>query len=87
MQELSGLYRRLEKAKQQVQGLQNEQVQFLANSEAMTQSAAMTTAEVVTLKQELANNSERAQAMAADLASAQEVSCVPQHASCAALVA
>ena len=50
LQELSGLYRRLREAKQQVIGLQNEQV---------------------------AGNSERAQAMAADLASAQEVSCVP----------
>ncbi len=83
LQELSGVYRRLDEAKQQIVGLQNEQAQLFAKCEAKTQSAAMATAEVVTLKQELADSCEHAQAVAADLASAQEVSCVASHGSCA----
>ncbi|DBA77011.1 TPA: hypothetical protein ACH3X1_009601 [Trebouxia sp. C0004] len=74
VQELSGVYRRLDEAKQQIVGLQNEQAQLFAQSEAKAQSAAMATAEVVTLKQELAEKSEHAQALAADLASAEEAS-------------
>ena len=84
LQELSGVYRRLDEAKQQMVGLQNEQAQLFAKCEAETQSAAMATAELVTLEQELADSCGHAQAMAAHLASAQEVSCVPSHASCAA---
>ncbi|DBB04293.1 TPA: hypothetical protein ACH3X1_012790 [Trebouxia sp. C0004] len=72
VQELSGVYRRLDEAKQQIIGLQDKQAQLFAKSEAETQSVAMATAEVVTLKQELADNFEHAQALAADLASAQE---------------
>ena len=74
LQELSGVYRRLDEAKQQIVGLQNEQAQLFAKCEAKTQSAAMATAEVVTMKQELGDSCEHAQAVAADLASAQEVS-------------
>ena len=83
LQELSGVYHRLDEAKQQVAGLQHEQAQLFAKCEAETQSAAMATAEVVTLKQELAGSCEHAHAMAAHLASVQEVSCAPSHASCA----
>jgi len=87
LQELSGVYRRLDEAKQQTVSLQDEQAQLFAMCEAETQSAAMATAEVVTLKQELAESCEHAQAMAAHLASVQEVSCMPSHASFAATVA
>jgi GR25 family glycosyltransferase involved in LPS biosynthesis len=82
LQELSGMYHCLDEAKQQVAGLQDEQAQLFAKSEAETQSADMATAEVVTLKQELAESCEHARAMAAHLASVQEVSCVASHASC-----
>jgi len=77
------VYRRFDEAKQQMVGLQNEQAQLLAKCETESQSAAMAAAEVVTLKQELADSCGHAQPMAAHLASAQEVSCVPSHASCA----
>ncbi|DBA83444.1 TPA: hypothetical protein ACH3X2_006380 [Trebouxia sp. C0005] len=72
VQELSGVYRRLAEAKQQLVGLQNEQAQLFAKCEAKTQSAAVATAEVIALKQELADSREHVQAMAADLASFQE---------------
>ncbi|KAA6419935.1 MAG: hypothetical protein FRX49_10125 [Trebouxia sp. A1-2] len=45
VQELSGVYRRLDEAKQQLVGLQNEQAQLFAMCEAKTQSAAVATAE------------------------------------------
>jgi hypothetical protein len=73
LQELSGVYHCLDEAKQQVAGLQDEQAQLFAKCEAETQSAAMSTAEVVTLKQELAESCEHGQAMTAHLASIQEV--------------
>ncbi len=76
LQELSDLYGRLNKAKEQIAGFQNEQAHCLAKAESATQSVAEATAEVVTLKQELAEVSARARAMAADLASAQQVSFV-----------
>ncbi len=76
LQELSDLHGRLNKAKKQCAGLQNERSHCLAKSEAAAQSAAEGTAEAVTLKQELAEVSACARAMEADLASAQQVSCV-----------
>ena len=76
LQELSDLYGRLNKAKEQIAGFQNEQAHCLAKSESVTQSAVVATAEVDSLKQELAEVSAHARAMEADLASAQQVSCV-----------
>ncbi len=76
------MYHRLDEAKQQVADLQHKQAQLFAKSEAETQSAAMATAEVVTLKHELAYSCEHAQAAAAHLVSVQEVTCVPSQASC-----
>ena len=73
---LQDLYGRLNEAKKQCAGLQNEQSHCLAKCESATQSAAVATAEVDSLKQELAEVSAHARAMEADLASAQQVSCV-----------
>ena len=75
LQELSDLYVRLNEAKEQIAGFQSEQAHCLAKSEAAAQSVTEATAEMVTLKQELAQVSARAKAMEADLASAQQVSC------------
>ena len=76
LQELSDLHGRLNEAKKQIAGFQEEQSHCLAKSEAATQSAAEATAEAATVKQELAEVSARARAMEADLASAQQVSCM-----------
>ncbi len=76
LQELSDLHGSLNEAKKQITGFQNEQSYCLAKCESATQSAAEATAEMDTLKQELAEVSASARAMEADLASAQQVSCV-----------
>ncbi|KAL0037441.1 hypothetical protein WJX79_008391 [Trebouxia sp. C0005] len=72
IQELSDLYLRLNEAKKQIAGFQSDQAHCLAKSEAAAQSVTEATAEVVTLKQELAEVSAHARAMEADLASAQQ---------------
>ena len=76
LQELSDLYGSLNEAKKQIAGFQSDQAHCLAKCESAAKSAAEATAEAVTLKQELAEVSARARAMEADLASAQQVSCV-----------
>ena len=83
LQELSDLYGRLNEAKEQITRCQSDQTHCLAKSEAAAQSAAVATAEVIALKQELAEVSARARAMEADLASAQQVSCVACRGACA----
>ena len=86
-QEVSDLSGRLKEAKKQIAGFQEERSHCLAKSEAAAQSAAEATAEAVSLKQELAEVSARARAMEADLASAQQVSCVASCTPCASGVA